>query len=163
MNFSDLDGAAQQRTVLLRCNDSRVSYFAVTRKAGASTTTPTLVSRVTITQQIKSEFTTGTATGPVTPVLRTMVHLPLRQDPAGTGISPKVSRNLDHFRCSRNHRLCPYDYLCRCGGIQVGRTLHSLESTIKPDKLPECNSWSGFTGWLDFSVLHRFWILPPHI
>ena len=51
---------------------SGFSYFAVTRKgAGAPTTTPTLVSRVTITQQIKTEFTTGTTTGPVTPVLRT--------------------------------------------------------------------------------------------
>ena len=48
------------------------SYFAVTRKgAGAPTTTPALVSRVTITQQIKTEFTTGTTTGPASPVLNT--------------------------------------------------------------------------------------------
>jgi PKD repeat protein len=44
-------------------------YFAVTRKGkGVPTTTPTLVSLVTITQQIKAESTTSATTRPVTPI-----------------------------------------------------------------------------------------------
>jgi len=44
-------------------------YFAVTRKGtGVRTTTPTLISLVTITQQIKTESTTITTTRPVPPI-----------------------------------------------------------------------------------------------
>jgi PGF-pre-PGF domain-containing protein len=51
---------------------SGFSYFAVTRKgAGASTTTPTLTSLATITQQIKSESTTRVTPRPVTSAVRT--------------------------------------------------------------------------------------------
>jgi hypothetical protein len=51
---------------------SGFSYFAVTRKgAGAPTTTPTLTSLATITQQIKSESTTRVTPRPVTSAVRT--------------------------------------------------------------------------------------------
>jgi PGF-pre-PGF domain-containing protein len=61
-------------------------YFAVTRKGtGVRTTTPTLISLVTITQQIKTESTTITTTRPVTPI-------PVRTKPLTTTTTvPPVS------------------------------------------------------------------------
>jgi PGF-pre-PGF domain-containing protein len=60
------------------------SYFAVTRKgAGAPTTTPTLTSLATITQQIKSESTTKATTRSVTSTVRTK--------PVTTSTVPPVS------------------------------------------------------------------------
>jgi PGF-pre-PGF domain-containing protein len=60
--------------------------FAVTRKGtGVPTTTPTLISLVTITQQIKTESTTITTTRPVTPT-------PVRTKPVTTTTTvPPVS------------------------------------------------------------------------
>ncbi len=65
---------------------SGFSYFAVMRKgAGAPTQTPTLMSTVTITQQIKSESTTSTTIRPVTPI-------PVRTKPVTTTTTvPPVS------------------------------------------------------------------------
>ena len=136
------------------------SYFAVTRKAGSPTTTTTLVSRVTITQQIQSEFTTGTTTGTVAPVLRTKpVTATTTVPPVGTGNITGVSRNLDHFRCSWNHRLCPYDYLCPA----------LVDPEAEPGTLPEIRIRRESPGGkfvvrvarlLYFSVLERLLIHP---
>jgi PGF-pre-PGF domain-containing protein len=61
-------------------------YFAVTRKGtGVPTTTPTLISLVTLTQQIKAESTTIATTRPVTPI-------PVRTKPVTTTTTvPQVS------------------------------------------------------------------------
>jgi PGF-pre-PGF domain-containing protein len=61
-------------------------YFAVTRKGtGVPTTTPTLISLATITQQIKTESTTSLSTRPVTPI-------PVRTKPVTTTTTvPPVS------------------------------------------------------------------------
>lgn len=71
---------------------SRFSYFAITRKrAATSTTIPTVMSTDTITQQIKSEFTTSPTTGPVTPTpVRTKtVTTPTTIPPAPQTESPE--------------------------------------------------------------------------
>jgi PGF-pre-PGF domain-containing protein len=64
-------------------------YFAVTRKGtGVRTTTPTLISLVTITQQIKTESTTITTTRPVTPI-------PVRTKPLTTTTTVPPASNAE--------------------------------------------------------------------
>jgi PGF-pre-PGF domain-containing protein len=72
---------------------SGFSYFAVTREgAGAPTTTPTLTSTVTFTQQIKSESTTSAITRPVTPI-----QVPKKPVTATTTVPPASHEESPEF------------------------------------------------------------------
>jgi PGF-pre-PGF domain-containing protein len=111
---------------------SGFSYFAVTRKgAGASTTTPTLTSLATITQQIKSESTTRVTPRPVTSAVRTKpVTSPTTVPPVLPAESPEFPLIWIVFGRQDSPALSLFSYLSGAGGSE-GRTLHCSGNMIK--------------------------------